>query len=97
MLVLNVLLNQRGCCWFRVLPITSKGKDDTGRLKRSMFRIGRLRDYKCDSFIVGDDYRKLPENMVHRVDGRVRIIDSIDLLTFQHIVKTATLHCMGSS
>ena len=95
MLVLNVLPDQRGCRWFRVLPITSKGKDANERLKRSLFPIGKLPGFECDSYITSDDPRKLPENMVHRANGRSPIIHTMDRLGFDSLVSIARHHLMA--
>jgi hypothetical protein len=88
MLVLTVLPEERGCRWFRVLAITSKGKDVQGKLKRGFIPIGKLRDHDCVSYITVDDNRKLPENMVHRANRRSPIIDSMDRLGFDNVITT---------
>lgn len=96
MLVLNVLPDQRGCRWFRVLPITSKGKDANERLKQSLFSIGKLPGFKCDSYIASDDARKLPENMVHRASGRSPIIHTMDRMVFNNLIIIARHHLMAA-
>ncbi len=89
MLVLRVLPDHRGRRWFRVLPITSKGKDANERLKNGVFFVGKLPGNERDSYITADDLRKLPENMVHRAKDRSPIIHSMDRLEFDNVVRIA--------
>ena len=96
MLVLTVLPDQRGCRWFRVLPITSKGKDANGQLKRGCVPIGKLPDHDCVSYITVDDSRKLPANMVDRANRRSPTVLSIDRLAFDNILTTVARLAMSA-
>jgi hypothetical protein len=95
MLVLGELSKRkRGKRWFHVIPITSKGKAEDGRRKPNCYSIGQLPGCETESYLVVDDVRLLPDNMVHQHNGKPKIVHQLDRLEFMNFVKITEHHQM---
>lgn len=90
MLVVRVENSKPGRRLFRVIPITSQGLKEDGQLKPGHVRIGRLQGYECNSFANVGDPQTLPENMLANSKGQNRIVDTIDPLGFDNLLKIIT-------
>ncbi len=77
---------KRGKRRFRVVPITSKGKDEKGQLRDDRISIGRCITEEKDSFF------RLPpeehsEKLICRRDGRSPVVEPCNRLAFQCAIK----------
>ena len=90
MLVVRVEGSERGQRWFRVVPITSKGFKEDGGVKPNHVPIGKLSGYECNSFAVVGNPQRLPEKMLDCSKGQCRIVDTIDPLGFDNLLKIIT-------
>ena len=93
MLIVRVLSDERGCRWYRVIPITSRRETPKGHIH---LPIRRLPDSEHEnSYIDPDDPRKLPENMIDATDARSPIIQSLDFVEFGNILKCVQHRLLG--
>src|SRR6478609_6653752 len=86
MLVMSRLQKRRGRDWFRVLPITSKGKDKTGKLLPDIEYIGDCLNVGRESYVKLDP-RDLPENMLSVEDGKSLVVTPCDHFAFANAIK----------
>lgn len=69
MLVIGLHPNHdRGHKWFNVLPITSQGRDERGKVLPDHIPIGNCLDEHRESFI-RTKIQRLPDNMISRLNG----------------------------
>lgn len=88
MLILGVGRYDRGCRWYRVLRITTKGYDGQGQRKPQLMSIGKLLDGDSVSFVDVESVLQLPDNLVHARDGGNSVLTILGREDFDHIVRT---------
>jgi len=86
MLILAMASRERGRQWFRVLPITSKGRAENGSVKEGMISIGAVLDGERESFVRLEP-RLLPENLIHCGDFSSAVVEPRDRLGFQAAIR----------
>lgn len=86
MLVLAELTRERGKRWFKVLRITSKGLDANGNPKVAHQFIGDCIGPEIGSFVVLE-VQRLPDNLLHAMDGRSAIVAPCHQLAFDQAWK----------
>jgi len=72
--------------WFAVLPITTKGHDERGKVRSKMLLIGDCIVAGKESFLRLEP-KRLPENMLHAPDNRSPICIPCDQLAFRNVIK----------
>lgn len=80
--------------WFRVLPITTKGRDESGKVLADFEFIGRCIDPDKDSF-VDLDACDLPDNMLCRSGGRPLVREPFNKLAFDAAIKIVSFKAAG--
>lgn len=87
MLIIRALPNKdRGRWWFLAMPITSKGKDESGRTRRNVESIGNCLETTRESF-VELEVRKYPENLLHFEQGGSPLITPCDQDAFRNFFR----------
>lgn len=89
MLVVRSGRNDRGCRWYHVLRITTKGCDAQGRRKPQLVSIGKLIDGDAASFVDIESHLLLPDTLIHVVDGKDSVVKTLDRDDFDNIVRMA--------
>ena len=88
--------SERGRRWFVVLPITTKGPDERGATRRNLLHIGECIDPGKDSFLRLEP-KRMPENMLHPMNGRSPVCGPCDERGFQNVVKLVAHWAMGGT
>ena len=97
MLVLTASVGrQRSRRWFLVVPITTKGLDEQGRLRDNHKVIGPCLDPGKDSY-VKLTLLHLPENMLHAAAGRSPVVKPCDPFALQNVTKIVQHMALGGS
>ena len=76
---------RRGRRWFTVLPITTKGPDEHNAVGPALLRIGDCIAEGKHSFLRLEP-KRMPENMLHRVENRSPICKPCDELGFRNVI-----------
>lgn len=82
----------RGSRWYLTLPITSKNRDERGKMLEP---IGNCLDESIQDFVEMQIY-KVPANMLHRENGKSPIIKPCDRLSFSNAVRVVTHKALGA-
>ena len=85
-LVLTCLPKEYGKFWFLVCPITSKGLDENGKLKKNMERMGNCIHPWVHSFIETES-QKLPDNMIDPIEGISPVKDPCNRMCVDNAMK----------
>lgn len=84
----------RGRSWFLVLPITSKGLDERGKLKPNYKPIGKCLEPDVESYV---ELRpvQLPDNMLSRSGGQSAVFHPCNPLFIQNAYATLYQTVLG--
>ena len=89
MIILRELPSDRGCRWFRVIPLTTKGLLEEGKPKEAVVHIGLLPGENLPSYFEKGDVPRLPEYMIQKVAGHPRMKAPLEKHQMDHIEKLA--------
>lgn len=87
MLIIRLLpKRERGKKWYLALPITSKGKDESGKTRDNVEDIGNCLNATTQSY-VELEIHKYPENLLHSGDQNSPMITPCDKDAFRNFFR----------